>query len=147
MKCDGGATRSHVALALRAYAARFVADDLVEQRLNRLLAVALCRMSADGLCSKDVYSDALCSAPGPTWLGKQFTPCCLPLTLVILIGSRTLSHWQSLPRTEPKTPTLVEFRGRRPYLAMSVTHVGAFGGRSPLVAILPRVRTAAHASH
>jgi len=34
MKCDGGATRSHVALALRAYAARFVAESLVEQQLN-----------------------------------------------------------------------------------------------------------------
>ena len=90
-----GAIRSCAVLAKEAYAARFVAGDLVERRLNRLLAVALCRMSADGLCSKDVYSDALCSAPGPTWVEKQFTPCYLPLTLVILIGSRTLSHWQN----------------------------------------------------
>ena len=65
---------------------------------------------------------------GPTWPGKQFTPCCLPLPLAMLIGSRTLSHWQSLPGTEPKSSALVELRGRRPYLAMSVTYVGALGG-------------------
>ena len=123
-----GATRSHAALAVRAYAARFVADDLVEQRFNRLLAVALCRMFDDGLCSKCVYSGALCSAPGPTWPRKQFTSCCLPLTLTLSSGSRTLSQLQSLATRESNTQPLPEFRRCGPHLAMNVTDSGASSG-------------------
>lgn len=119
-----GVTRSHATLAMRDYAARFVADNLVEQRLNRLLAVALCRMSDDGLCSKCVYSGALCSAPGPTWLRKQFTSCCLPLTLTLPSGSCTLSQLQSLATRELDTQSLPESRRCGPRLAMNVTDGG-----------------------
>ena len=113
---------------MRAYAARFVADDLVKQWLNRQLAVALCRMSADGLCSKCVHSNALCSAPSPVCLTKQFTSGSLPLNLAFPIGNRTLSQLRSLARCEPSTSISGGFRGFRLCLAVNITYVGALGG-------------------
>jgi hypothetical protein len=137
---------------MRAYAARFVAESLVEQQPDHPLAVALCRKTADGLCSRCVHSGALCSTPGPTWLVEQFTPCCLPLTLAFLIGYRTLSQSQSLPIVRPRIPALVGFSSYRRHLSMSVADVGvprriALGRTSPTranvcyCAVLTRVTT------